>query len=137
MDDDYRGLGYYRKLGYIPCDKEEESVSKTMEYVYDDWAVAHIAKALGKMDDYKLLLERSKNYKNLFDPSTTFLRPRLENGQWSEPFEPTEMGYSKRWRDYTESDPWQTTFFIQHDPAGYFKLFGSREAFVEKLALYD
>ncbi len=99
MDDDYRGLGYYRKLGYIPCDKEEESVSKTMEYVYDDWAVAHIAKALGQMDDYKLLLERSKNYKNLFDPSTSFLRPRLENGQWSEPFEPTEMGYSKRWPD--------------------------------------
>ncbi len=133
MDDDYRGLGYYRKLGYIPCDKEEESVSKTMEYVYDDWAVAHVAKAVGQTDDYKLLLERSKNYKNLFDTSTTFLRPRLENGQWAEPFAPTEMGYSKRWRDYTESDPWQTTFFVQHDPAGYIKLFGSREAFVEKL----
>ena len=133
MDDDYRGLGYYRKLGYIPCDKEEESVSKTMEYVYDDWAVAHVAKALDRMDDYKFLVERSKNYKNLFDPSTTFLRPRLENGQWSEPFDPTEMGYSKKWRDYTESDPWQTTFFMQHDPAGYINLFGGSQAFVQKL----
>ncbi len=133
MDDDYRGLGYYRKLGYIPCDKEEESVSKTMEYVYDDWAVAHIAKAVGRTDDYDLLVERSKNYKNVFDSSTTFVRPRLENGQWSEPFEPTEMGHSKQWRDYTESDPWETTFSIQHDPAGYIQLFGSREAFIEKL----
>jgi len=133
MDDDYRGLGYYRKLGYIPCDKEEESVSKTAEYVYDDWAVAHVAQAVGRMDDYKALIERSKNYKNLFDPSTTFMRPRFENGQWSEPFEPTEMGYSKKWRDYTESDPWQTTFFIQHDPAGYIKLFGSDLAFIQKL----
>jgi len=133
MDDDYRGLRYYRTLGYIPCDKEEESVSKTMEYVYDDWAVAHIARAVGRTDDYDLLVERSKNYKNVFDPSTTFIRPRLENGQWSAPFEPTEMGHSKRWRDYTESDPWETTFSIQHDPAGYIQLFGSREAFVEKL----
>ncbi len=133
MDDDYRGLGYYRKLGYIPCDKEEESVSKTMEYVYDDWAVAHVAKALGRDDDFKLLIERSRNYKNLFDPGTTFIRPKLENGQWAEPFEPTEMGHSRQWRDYTESNPWETTFSIQHDPAGYIKLFGSREAFLEKL----
>ena len=133
MDDDYRGLGYYRKLGYIPCDKEEESVSKTMEYVYDDWAVAHVAKAVGRLDDYKLLIERSRNYKNLLDPSTTFIRPRLENGNWAEPFDPTEMGHSKQWRDYTESDPWETTFSIQHDPAGYIKLFGSRKAFIEKL----
>jgi len=133
MDDDYRGLAHYRKLGYIPCDKEEESVSKTMEYVYDDWAVAHIAKAAGKMDEYKLLIERSKNYRNLFDSSTTFIRPKLENGDWSSPFDPTEMGYSKKWKDYTESDPWQTTFSIQHDPAGYIKLFGSRQAFIAKL----
>ena len=133
MDDDYRGLGYYRKLGYIPCDKEEESVSKTMEYVYDDWAVAHVAKALGHADDYRLLVERSKNYKNLFDPSMTFIRPKLESGQWADPFNPTEMGHSKQWRDYTESDPWQTTFSIQHDPAGYIKLFGSNEKFVAKL----
>jgi len=133
MVDDYRGLAYYRKLGYIPCDKEEESVSKTMEYVYDDWAVAHIAKAVGETDDYKLLVERSKSFKNLFDVSTTFIRPRLENGQWAEPFDPTEMGYSKKWRDYTESDPWETTFSVQHDPAGYIKLFGSEKAFVDKL----
>ena len=133
MVDDYRGLGYYRKLGYIPSDREEEAVSKTMEYAYDDWAVAHIARAVGELDDYKVLVERALNYKNLFDPTTGFMRPRLESGQWTEPFLPNEMGYSKKWRDYTESDPWQTTFTVQHDPAGLIKLFGGRQAFIEKL----
>src|SRR5437016_2399385 len=88
MVDDYRGLGLYRKLGYIPADKEEESVSKTMEYVYDDWAVAHVAQALGATDDAKLLIERSKNYRNLFDPKLQFIRARLENGEWAAPFDP-------------------------------------------------
>ncbi len=133
MVDDYRGLGYYRKLGFIPCDKEEESVSKVMEYAYDDWAVAHIAQALGERDDAKLLLERAKNYKNQFDAASGFMRPRLENGQWSEPFDPTEMGYSNKWRDYTESDPWETTFTVQHDPAGLIALLGGRQAFINKL----
>ena len=133
MSDDYRGLGFYRKLGYIPCDKEEESASKTMEYSYDDWAVAHIAKAAGKDDEAKLLVERSRNYQHLFDPGTGFIRPKLESGQWSEPFTSTEMGYSKQWRDYTESDPWETTFTVQHDPAGLIKLCGGPEKFVEKL----
>ena len=133
MADDYRGLGFYRKLGYIPCDKEEESVSKVMEYAYDDWAVAHLALAVGEADDCKVLLQRSQNYKNQFDAGSGFMRPRLENGQWSEPFTSTEMGYSKKWRDYTESDPWQTTFTVQHDPAGLIKICGGPQAFTEKL----
>jgi predicted alpha-1,2-mannosidase len=133
MDDDYRGLGYYRKLGYIPCEKEEESVSKTMEYSYDDWAVAHIAQAAGQPVEGKLLIERSRNYRNLFDAGTGFMRPRLENGKWSEPFDPIEMGHSNQWRDYTESDPWETTFTVQHDPAGLIQLFGGRQGFNEKL----
>jgi predicted alpha-1,2-mannosidase len=133
MDDDYRGLGYYRKLGYIPCDKEEESASKTMEYAYDDWAVAHVAQAVGATEDAKQLVERSRNYQHLFDRDTGFIRSRLENGQWAEPFASTEMGYSKQWRDYTESDPWETTFTVQHDPAGLIQLFGGSQAFIEKL----
>ncbi len=133
MLDEYRGLAYYRKLGFIPCDKEEESVSKTMEYIYDDWAVSHVAHAVGATGDARILLDRSKNYRNLFDPKVGFIRPRMENGDWSEPFNPTEMGYSKKWRDYTESDPWETTFSIQHDPKGYIELFGGRDAFLEKL----
>ena len=133
MSDDYRGLGLYRKLGYIPADKEEESVSKTMEYVYDDWAVAHVAQAVGATDEAKHLLDRSKNYRNLFDPKSHFIRARLENGDWAEPFDPRGMGHSKKWRDYTEANSWETTFAIQHDPKGYIDLFGGREAFLQKL----
>ena len=133
MADDYRGLADYRRLGYIPCDKEEESVSKTIEYVHDDWAIAHVAKALGQTDDYKALLRRSQNYRNLFDSNTLFIRPRLESGAWAEPFNPTEMGHSEKWRDYTESNPWETTFAIQHDPKGCVELFGGPQAFVKKL----
>jgi predicted alpha-1,2-mannosidase len=133
MVDDYRGLGFYRKLSYIPADKEEESVSKTMEYVYDDWAVAHVAQAVGSTEDAKLLLERSKNYRNLFDPKLRFIRARLENGDWAEAFDPRGMGHSKQWRDYTEANSWQTTFAIQHDPKGCIELFGGRKPFLEKL----
>jgi predicted alpha-1,2-mannosidase len=133
MVDDYRGLGFYRKLGYIPADKEEESVSKTLEYVYDDWAVAHLADAVGATEDRKLLLERSRNYRNVFDAKSRFMRSRLENGEWAEPFDPRGMGHSKRWHDYTESNSWETTFGIQHDPKGYIELFGGREAFLQKL----
>ena len=133
MLDDYRGLRLYRKLGYIPADKEEESVSKTMEYVYDDWAVAHVAQALGATEDAKLLLERSKNYRNLFDPKQRFIRARLENGDWAEPFDPGGMVHSKQWRDYTEANSWETTFAILHDPKEYIELFGGRGAFVQKL----
>jgi putative alpha-1,2-mannosidase len=133
MVDDYRGLAFYRKLGYIPADKEEESVSKTMEYAYDDWAVAHVAQAVVAIDDAKLLLERSKSYRNLFDSQLKFIRARLGNGDWAEPFDPRGMGHSKQWRDYTEANSWGTTFAIQHDPSGLIELFGGRQTFLEKL----
>ena len=89
--------------------------------------------AVGAAEDSKALIKQSRNYRNLFDDSTGFMRSRLENGQWAEPFHSTEMGYSKKWRDYTESDPWETTFTVQHDPAGLIKLCGGPQAFVEKL----
>jgi predicted alpha-1,2-mannosidase len=104
-----------------------------MEYVYDDWAVAHVAQAVGATNDAKGLIARSKNYRNLFDPKLQFIRARLENGNWAEPFDPRGMGHSKQWRDYTEANSWETTFAIQHDPKGYIELFGGRETFVQKL----
>jgi predicted alpha-1,2-mannosidase len=138
MVDDYRGLGAYRKLGFIPCDKEDESVSKVLEYAYDDWAVAHLAKAAGATDDYDLLLQRSRNYKNVFDSKSQFMRPRLEDGTWAEPFEPKGMGHSKKWRDYTESNSWQATFLNQHDVHEYMNLFGGEAGFLQKLdALFN
>jgi predicted alpha-1,2-mannosidase len=138
MDDDYRGLGYYRKMGFIPCDLEEEAVSKTLEYAYDDWAVAHLARAAGQEEDYKLLLARSRNYKNTFDGADSFMRGRLADGTWAEPFDPRGMGHSKKWRDYTESNSWEATFLNQHDLYEFMKLFGGEKGFVEKLdALFN
>ncbi|MDE1177246.1 MAG: GH92 family glycosyl hydrolase [Edaphobacter sp.] len=133
MVDDYRGLGYYRKLHFIPADKEEESVSKTFEYCYDDWSIAHVARKLGKNDDAAMLTQRSLNYRNYYDSSTGFMRPKLEDGSFTSPFNPIDLGHSTKWRDYTESNAWQTTFGIQHDPAGLIKLYGGNEAFVKKL----
>jgi predicted alpha-1,2-mannosidase len=133
MVDDYRGLNYYRKLHFIPADREEESVSKTFEYCYDDWAIAHVAKKLGRRADASMLVERSTNYRNYFDRSVGFMRPKLEDGSWTTPFNPIDMGHMKKWRDFTESNSWQTTFAVQHDPAGLIALFGGREPFLRKL----
>jgi predicted alpha-1,2-mannosidase len=131
--DDYRGLGEYRKLGYIPCDVESESASKTCDYAYYDWAVAQLARAAGETEDAKLLTERSKNYRHLYDKTTTFIRPKLKNGQWAEPFSANEMGHGKEWHDYTESNPWETTFSAQHDPRGLADLLGGKAALEAKL----
>ena len=133
--DNYRGLIQYRDLGYIPCDQEDEAVSKTLEYAYDDWAVAHLARAVGALDDYHQLLERSRNYKNVFDSSGGFMRGRLSNGKWAEPFDPRGMGHDKKWRDFTESNAWQATFLNQHDVHEYMKFFGGEDGFVRKLDL--
>jgi predicted alpha-1,2-mannosidase len=133
MDDDYRGLGLYRKDGYIPADLEEESVSKTLEYDYGDWSCSHVAKKLGRNDDVAIQLKRSRNYQNLFDKKTLFVRAKLANGEWATPFDPKEMGHSKKWRDYTESNAWQTTFGVQHDIKGLIDQFGGREPFLTKL----
>ena len=133
MVDDYRGLGYYRKMNYIPADLEEESVSKTFEYCYNDWAIAHVARKLGRADDAAMLANRSKNYRNYFDKSTRFMRPKLADGSFTSPFNPIDLGHSKKWRDYTESNAWQTTFGVQHDAAGLIELFGGQKPFIAKL----
>ncbi len=129
----FEGLGYYRELGFIPADREGESVSKSFEYCYNDWAVAHVAQKLGKQDEAERLRARSKNYQHFFNASTQFMTPKLENGEWATPFDPIEMGHSKRWRDYTESNAWQTSFGIQHDPAGLIELYGGRDPFIKRL----
>ena len=133
LEDDFRSLGYFRNLGYIPSDKLAESATRTLEYSYDAWAVAQVAHSLGKTDDYRLLLAQSRNYRNLFDKKTGFIRPRLENGEWAEPFDPTMTGTTRKWRDFTESNSWQGTWAAQHEPEAYIELLGSPQAFVQKL----
>lgn len=133
MADDYRGLPYYRKLGYIPSDKEGEAVSKTLEYAYDDWAVSHMADAAGDKQLADALRQRSRNYRHVFDTKMNFVRPRGVNGEWLEPFNPRGMGHSEKWRDFTESNSWQATFLNQHDLYAYMSLFGGSQVFERKL----
>ena len=133
MVDDYRGLGHYRSMSYIPSDLEEESVSKSFEYCYDDWSIAHVAKKLGRSGDAAMLASRSRNYRSNYDPTIKFARPKLANGDWAGPFSPFEMSTTKKWRDFTESNSWQTTFGVQHDPAGLIEIMGGQKLFVDKL----
>ncbi len=133
MDEDYRGLALYRKYGYIPADLQDESIGRGMDYAYDDWAVAQVARALGHTDDANLLVKRARNYKNFYDPRVRFMRPRLANGEFAEPFVPSQTRYSKAWPDYTESNAWQATFAVQHDPKGLAELMGGPAQLVMKL----
>jgi predicted alpha-1,2-mannosidase len=133
LEDDYQGLAAFRTKGYIAADKEPESTSKTLDYAYDAWAAAVLAEAAGAKADAAELRKQAGNYRNLYDKSTTFVRPRLDNGEWTTPFAANEMGHSKQWRDYTESNPWVTTFSVQQDPKGLAQLLGGREALESKL----
>ncbi len=133
MDDDYEGLGYYRQMGYIPADKHGESVSRALEYCYNDWACAKVAEVTENPADAVIQRKRSQNYKNLFDSKTEFIRPKMADGSWAPDFNPKATGHTPKYRDYTESNAWQTTFFVQHDAKGYIETFGGREPFTKKL----
>jgi predicted alpha-1,2-mannosidase len=125
------GLEFYRSIKYIPSDKENESVSKTLEYCYDDWCIAQVAKKLGKKEEYEYYTERSKYYKNVFDEKIGFMHGKLLNGKWAEPFDPK---FSKHQNDYfTEGNGWQWTWFVPHDVKGLSVLFGGEEEFIGKL----
>lgn len=125
------GLGFYQKYKYIPWELENESVSKALEYAYNDWCVAVMAKALGHDADYKEFLERSKYYKNHFDASTGFMRGKDANGKWKKDFNPLYSNH--REDEYVEGNAWQYTWFNPHDPQGLMELYGSPDAFNEKL----
>ncbi len=131
--ENFEGLGYYRQLGFIPADREGESVSKAFEYCYNDFAVANVAQVLGDRAMAQHLTQRSTNYKHFYNPASTFMEPKLFDGSFAKPFDPIEMGHSNRWRDYTESNAWQTTFGVMHDPAGLIALLGGAEPFLTKL----
>lgn len=126
MADRY-GLQYYRRHGFIPGDRDAESVSKTLEYAYDDWCIAQMARMLGKSDDAGLFSERAQFYKNVFDRRVGFMRGK-RNGNWVEPFDPTSVTI-----DFTEANAWQYTFFVPHDIPGLQNLLGGRKELEKKL----
>ncbi len=123
----------YRNYGYVACDASKDSVGESMDYAYNDYAVSHAAKLAGAERDAEFLLRRSRNYQTLYDKAVGFIRPRLLDGSWSTPFASNEMGYSSKWRDYTESNPWTATFSVQHDIAGLMEMLGGREKLEQKL----
>jgi predicted alpha-1,2-mannosidase len=118
-------------LGYVPADKEHESVSKTLEYAFDDWCIAQMAKSLGKNDDYELFSKRANNFKNLFDTTTGFMRGKNIDGKFVESFNPI-FGTQKQ-PEYTEGNAWQYTWSVQHDPGALVSLMGGKVPFSLKL----
>jgi predicted alpha-1,2-mannosidase len=110
--------------------KAKAGVSKTLEYSYDDYSVARIAEKLGDTANYRILMARSGNYKNMFDPATRFMRGRLENGEWIRPFNPQFPYYEYMYR---EANAWQVSFFAPHDMKGLVALYGGGRNFEMKL----
>lgn len=129
------GRAEYYALGYVAADKTWESVSRTQEYAYDDWAMAVIAAAAGAKDDAAALRKRSGNWRNVIDPKVGFARPRFADGSWWTPYDPIQIGHMPKpwWRDYTEANGWQATFLNQHDVYGLIAHFGGDAKFEAKL----
>ena len=128
---DRDGMGLYDKLGYMPADKVQQSVAKSLEVAVDDWAVAAVAKKLGKTDDAEYFFKRAQSYKAYFDKETGFMRGKLSNGQWTSPFDPV---FSKHeGSDYTEGNAWQYLWIVPQDVDGLIGLLGGKEQFANKL----
>lgn len=126
----YGGLGEYMKLGYVPIDKEPEGASKTLEYAYDDWSLAQMAKAMGKGDVAKTFAQRATNWRHAYDAKTGFMRARKSDGSFREPFDPDAAGYGT---DYTEGNAWQYSWYVPQDVAGLIAAMGGDANFVRKL----
>jgi len=120
------GLAGYLKLGYLPAGRD--CVSATLDYAYDDWCIAQIAKRLNHPDVEKELMARAQNYRNIWDSATGFMRAKTADGHWSEPFDEFLWGGS-----YREAGAWQSSWFVPHDPAGLTALLGGRDPFATKL----
>lgn len=126
----YDGLGEYMRLGYVPIDKEGEAASKTVEYAFDDWTIARTAEAMGRQDIARRFDTRARNWRNVFDPATGFLRARRSDGTFREPFDPAASGYGS---DYTEGNAWQYSWYVPHDIAGLVAAHGGGDAFAARL----
>ena len=121
------GLDSFRANGLVLADDEHESVSKTLEYAYDDWCVAQVARYVGRMDLYEAYMSSAQYWRNVFDPATGFMRARL-NGRWFTPFDPREVN-----NNYTEANAWQYSLFVPQDIAGLTEALGGPEALEQRL----
>lgn len=127
-----RSSDVYREYGYIPTNLGVESVTKTLEYAYDDWCIAQMAKLLDKDEEHEYFMERAGYWKNVFDGETKFMRGKTQAGDWVEPFDPLRSTH-RHSTDYTEGNAWQHSWFVPHDVSGLIDSLGGDEAFVTRL----
>ena len=131
----YGDLGDYMKLGYVPIDKEPEAASKTVEYAFDDWTLAQMARSMGEKDIADTFSRRAGNWRNVFDPKTGFVRAKKSDGNFNTPFDPAAVGYGS---DYTEGNAWQYSWYEPQDIGGLIGELGGDDKLVAKLdALFD
>ena len=123
-----KGAAEYIAQGFIPANQKKESVSCLLEFAYDDWCIAQMAKAMNKTADYETFIQRSQNFINVFDGTTGFFRGKRQDGNWEAPFNPFAIG-----RSYTEATAWQYRFFVPHDVYGLEQLMGGRDRFITNL----
>ncbi len=129
---DKRGTDLYRKYQYIPSELEHESVTKTLEYAFDDWAIAQMAFMLGKESEYEHFIVRSGFWQNVYDEQTKFMRGKTQEGNWVEPFDPKRSNHRIN-TDYTEGNAWQHSWFVPHQVDKLIELMGGDDAFSERL----
>ena len=129
--DDGDGLRWLTEMEYIPADKERESVSKAQEYAVDDWCIAQMARALGKVDDAALFDKRAGYYRHYFDPQVGFFRGKNLDGSWSQPFHPVFTLHEQG--NYTEGNAWQYLWMVPHDVEGLISLLGGEQIFISRL----
>ena len=126
-EEDRLGKQEYEMYGFIPSAKEPESVSKTLEYAYNDWCIAQVAKKINKPAIYERFIKRAQSYKNVFDPESQFMRPKVNN-RWISNFDPYEVNFH-----FTEANAWQYNLYAPHDVEGLISLFGGKEALNNRL----
>ncbi|MNK18680.1 Glycosyl hydrolase family 92 [compost metagenome] len=126
---DYEGIGYYMDKGYIPAEKSGISVSNNLEYSYDDWSIAQLAKKLRRMDVYDEFIKRSNNWKNNYDSATGFMRPKLADGTFKKQFDPKDT----EGQGFIEGNSWNYSFFVPQDPATLIEMMGGKKKFATRL----
>ncbi len=125
----YEGLGYYIDKGYVPEDKSGSSVSKTLEYAYDDWCIAQMARKLNRNDIYQEFIKRSENYRNVYDASIGYMRPRLSDGTFKKEFDVLNTHQA----GFIEGNSWNYSLYVPHQPKELIKMMGGNIAFTRHL----
>lgn len=126
------GIDSYRKFQFLPKENSTNSVSKVLEYAYDDWCIAQVAKSLGRETEYREYIRRSQYYQNQFDATTGLMRPRHADGHWLTPFDPFKVSLLDQ-GDYTEANAWHYSFYVPQNIPDLIRLSGGDQRFIQKL----